>query len=124
VDLGHRRAGDRADGHSEPAYYRGAWFWRPATDDITTPVVHTVVNGTLGTQDWYRSDVAVSWEVSDPDSAVTFDCPPATVTADTAGTTFTCSAVSGGGTTTVSTTVKRDTVHDLRRRPPGRHPRR
>ena len=23
----------------EPAYYRGAWFWRPATDDITAPVV-------------------------------------------------------------------------------------
>ena len=82
----------------------------PATDDITAPVVRAVVNGTLGTQDWYRSDVSVSWEVSDPDSAVSFDCPPATVTADTAGTTFTCSATSGGGTTTVSTTVKRDTV--------------
>ena len=23
----------------EAAYYRGAWFWRPATDDITAPVV-------------------------------------------------------------------------------------
>ena len=94
----------------EPAYYRGAWFWRPAADDITAPVVRADVSGTLGTQDWYRSDVSVSWEVSDPDSPVAFDCPPATVTADTAGTTFTCSATSGGGTTTVSTTVKRDTV--------------
>jgi Ca2+-binding RTX toxin-like protein len=32
------------------------------------------------------------------------------VTADTAGLTLTCSATSGGGTTTVSTVVKRDTV--------------
>jgi len=105
------------DGHfgisaapDEAAHYRGAWFWRPASDDITAPVVRAEVGGTLGTQGWYRSDVSVSWVVSDPDSPVEFDCPPATVTADTAGTTFTCTATSGGGTSTVSTTVKRDTV--------------
>ena len=46
----------------EPAYYRGAWFWRPGTDDITAPVVRANVSGTLGTQDWYRSDVSVSWD--------------------------------------------------------------
>jgi hypothetical protein len=96
----------------EPSSWRGAWFWRPATDDITKPVVRANVNGTLGNNGWYRGDATVTWEVSDPDSEVTetTGCDAATVTADTAGTAFTCTATSGGGTTAVSTTVMRDTV--------------
>ena len=86
----------------------GAWLWRPAGDDLTPPVVSAVVSGTLGSNGWYTSDVSVSWSVSDPDSAVTADCPPVSVTEDTAGVTFTCSATSGGGTTSASTVVKRD----------------
>ncbi len=54
---------------------RGAWLWRPITDDITKPVVVPTVSGTLGTQGWYTSDVTVSWSVSDPESAVRVRLP-------------------------------------------------
>jgi Ca2+-binding RTX toxin-like protein len=94
----------------EPSQFRGAWLWRPASDDITPPVIRPVVSGTAGLNGWYVSDVTVSWEVSDPDSAVTSDCPATTVTTDTTGTTLTCTATSGGGTTTGSAVVRRDTV--------------
>ena len=30
----------------------GAWLWRPATDDLTPPVVRAVVSGTLGSNGW------------------------------------------------------------------------
>ena len=64
--------------------------------------------------------MSVSWSVSDPDSAVTADCAPASVTEDTAGVTFTCSATSGGGTTTASTVVKRDATRPGRDAAPPR----
>ena len=80
--------------------------------DTTPPVVTPVVTGTAGDNGWYTSDVHVSWQVSDPESAVSAQtgCADADVTADTntAGRTFTCAATSGGGTTTASVTVKRD----------------
>jgi hypothetical protein len=79
-------------------------------EDTTSPVIVPTVVGTLGANDWYTSDVGVSWSVTDPDSAITTTsgCDPTTVTADTAGVTFTCSATSGGGTSSQSVTVKRD----------------
>jgi Ca2+-binding RTX toxin-like protein len=98
------------DAPDEPSQFRGAWLWRPASDDITPPVVRPVVTGTVGTGGWYRSDVSVSWDVSDPDSAVTSSCATTTVTTDTAGTTLSCSATSGGGTSTASVVVRRDTT--------------
>jgi predicted extracellular nuclease len=77
--------------------------------DATPPVVNPTVTGTLGNADWYVGDVTVSWSVSEPDSDVsTVGCETNTVTADTAGTTFTCSATSAGGTASESVTVKRD----------------
>jgi RTX calcium-binding nonapeptide repeat (4 copies) len=96
----------------EPLYWRGVWLWRPATDDLTPPVITPTVTGTRGSNGWYVSDVSVTWTVHDPDSPVTSQvgCDPATVTSDTAGTTFTCQATSGGGTATVSTVVGRDTT--------------
>lgn len=81
-----------------------------APSDATPPVVTPSVSGTL-VNDWYTSDVTVSWAVSDPESAVTSSaCAAQTVTADTTGTTFTCSATSAGGTTSQSVTIKRDTT--------------
>jgi hypothetical protein len=99
-------------GADEPSSWRGAWLWRPGSDDLTKPIVRANVSGTLGSQGWYRSDVTVTWTVEDPESAITetSGCDAATLSQDTAGTTFTCTATSGGGTTTVSTTVMRDTV--------------
>jgi YVTN family beta-propeller protein len=86
-------------------------IWGPSPDlDSSAPVITTTVNGTLGSQGWYQSDVAVSWRVSDLESPVTetSGCGLSTITSDTVGVTFTCMATSGGGTTSSSVTIKRD----------------
>jgi hypothetical protein len=95
-----------------PVSGRGLWLWRPATDDLTAPAIVPVVSGTTGAGGWRTSDVSVSWNVSDAQSEVreTTGCENRSVTEDTAGVTFTCTATSAGGTAAVSTTVKRDTV--------------
>jgi Ca2+-binding RTX toxin-like protein len=54
--------------------------------------------------------VRVSWDIQDPESAVTSSCAEASVTSDTSGATFTCTATSSGGTATATAIVKRDTV--------------
>ena len=56
-------------------------------------------HGDAGDNGWYVSDVSVTWDVQDADSAVTSQtgCDPGTVAADTAGTTFTCEATSDRG---------------------------
>ena len=78
--------------------------------DTTPPVITPTVSGTLGTNGWYRSNVSVSWAVSDGESNVSSStgCDPSVVSADTSGTTFTCQATSEGGTSNQSVTVKRD----------------
>ncbi|MEM7207536.1 MAG: chitobiase/beta-hexosaminidase C-terminal domain-containing protein [Pseudomonadota bacterium] len=80
--------------------------------DTTPPAIVAQVVGTLGDNDWYTSDLTVSWSVTDPHSSVTVDsgCSTETVTADTDGMTFTCQASSDGGTSSDSITVKRDTT--------------
>ncbi|MDA0301422.1 MAG: PxKF domain-containing protein [Chloroflexi bacterium] len=82
----------------------------PAPVDSTPPVITPTVVGTLGDNGWYTSDVNISFTVTDPDSTVTSTtgCGPTTVSADTAGQTFTCTATSAGGTASQSVTVKRD----------------
>ena len=88
----------------------GVWLWRPATDDITPPTVAPAVSGTLGSNGWYVSDVGVSWTVDDAESEISAraGCDATVVDADTASTTFTCTATSAGGTTVGSVAVKRD----------------
>ena len=78
--------------------------------DVTPPVIAPTVSGTLGTNGWYTSDVAVTWSVTDAESAVasTSGCDATTLTSDNAGITYTCSATSAGGSATQSVTVKRD----------------
>lgn len=80
--------------------------------DATPPVIEPVISGTAGPGGWYRSDVHVTWDVSDPESGVRTKsgCTSSSVTEDTAGITFTCTATSIGGTATQSVTVRRDTV--------------
>jgi CSLREA domain-containing protein len=79
-------------------------------DDTTPPVITPTVTGTLGNNDWYVSDVQVSWSVVDDESTVSNQtgCDTQTVTADTSGLTFTCQATSAGGSSSQSVTVKRD----------------
>ncbi|MBL8291333.1 MAG: VCBS repeat-containing protein [Bryobacterales bacterium] len=78
--------------------------------DQTPPSVVPQVTGSFGNNGWYVSNVSVAWTVTDPESTVTSatGCDAATVTSDTAGVVFTCTATSSGGTATQSVTVKRD----------------
>ena len=76
-------------------------------DRSPPPTVTPVVTGTLGNAGWYRSDVQVSWTLTGSIVSST-GCGNSSVTTDTAGVTFTCSASSGVGTTTNSVTIKRD----------------
>lgn len=77
--------------------------------DNTPPVITPVVAGTLN-GGWYTSNVAVSWTVTDGQSPVTSTsgCTASSVTTDTQGVTFTCSATSAGGSDSKSVTIKRD----------------
>ena len=83
--------------------------------DTTPPVITAAVKGTLGSNGWYRSNVNVSWSVTDGQSAITSKtgCAPVSRTTDTAGVTYTCKATSGGGTSSKSVTIKRDTTKPI-----------
>jgi probable HAF family extracellular repeat protein len=77
--------------------------------DTTAPVVTAQVTGTLGQNGWYTGNVTVAWTATDAQTPITTPaCASSAVSADTAGTTITCTATSGGGTTTKSVTIKRD----------------
>ena len=74
-------------------------FVRPvvAAPDSTPPLITPHIAGTLGSNGWYRSNVTVSWTVVDPESGIASSsgCTATTLTADTPGTTLTCSATNG-----------------------------
>src|SRR5207302_7677287 len=59
---------------------------------------------------WNNSSVAVTWNVSDPDSWIksTSNCGETDVASETAGTDVTCSGTSLGETTSTTATVKID----------------
>jgi hypothetical protein len=79
--------------------------------DTTPPVIVPHVTGTVGNNGWYRSNVTVTWSVSDPESGIASStgCTSSTLTADTAGTTLTCSASNGAGlSSSVPVTIKID----------------
>jgi sugar lactone lactonase YvrE len=84
----------------------------PPPTDSTPPIIVPGWTGTPGKSDWYRSNIQLQWSVIDNESTVTSSsgCTPRSVTQDTAGVTFTCTATSAGGTLTRSVTFKRDTV--------------
>jgi hypothetical protein len=79
--------------------------------DSTPPIVTASLAGTAGSGGWYRSPVAVTWTVSDPETGVTNStgCAPATLSTETAGTALTCTATNGVGmSASSSVTVKID----------------
>ncbi|MDR1998638.1 MAG: HYR domain-containing protein [Frankiaceae bacterium] len=78
--------------------------------DTTPPVIHPTVDGTLGANGWYTGTVSVSFSVHDPDSPITAaaGCDARTISADTKGTTITCTATSYGGTDSQTVVIKRD----------------
>lgn len=83
--------------------------------DSTPPVITPQASGTLGNNGWYVTDVTVSFTVSDPDSDVTSTsgCETTVLAVDTTGNTYTCTASSGGGTSSASVTVKRDATSPI-----------
>ena len=88
---------------------RYAWLDQSFTfTDATPPQVMGLATGTLGQNEWFVGDVTVIWGIYDPESEVTSTCPTVQVTSDTAGTTYTCSATSEGGTGSAQVHVKRD----------------
>jgi hypothetical protein len=78
--------------------------------DTTPPVITANVVGTLGNNGWYTSNVSLTWTVVDSESTVTSTtgCGATSIIADQNATTYTCSATSGGGTSSESVTIKRD----------------
>jgi Tol biopolymer transport system component len=80
-------------------------------DDATPPVVTGAATGPVSANgEWLTGQAQIAWTIVDPESAIvsTSGCEAVTITEDTAGRTFTCSATSEGGTSSASVTVKRD----------------
>ncbi|HUP90547.1 MAG TPA: hypothetical protein VM100_14405, partial [Longimicrobiales bacterium] len=77
--------------------------------DVTAPNIVPTVTGDL-VNGWYKSNVTVSWSVTDGESAVSASsgCGVSTVTTDGTNHTFTCNATSAGGSDSKSVTFKRD----------------
>lgn len=80
------------------------------TDTTPPDLVWPYFSGIEGSNGWFLGDVTLNWAMWDQQSPITATtgCNTTIVTADTNGTTFTCAATSEGGTTSVSTVVKRD----------------
>lgn len=84
-----------------------------APPDSTAPVITPTVTGTAGNNDWYTSNVGLSWSVVDAESTISSQsgCGAVNITADQAGTTYTCTATSAGGTASKSVTIKKDATN-------------
>jgi hypothetical protein len=84
----------------------------PPPSDTTAPIIGYTLNPESpdGANGWYKSDVALTWNVNDPESSVTkTGCVDQNITADQAATTYSCSATSAGGSAgPESVTIKRD----------------
>jgi hypothetical protein len=78
--------------------------------DKTPPNIAATVTGTLGNNGWYTTDVGLNWTVTDPESRISSKngCGNVSITSDTTGHTYTCSATSAGGSSRKSVTIKRD----------------
>jgi len=81
------------------------------TVDSTAPLITPNVTGTLGKNNWYTSNVNVSWNISDDESDIssTTGCDTTTLTQDTSGITLTCTAENSVGLSrSASVTIKID----------------
>ncbi|HVF25976.1 MAG TPA: hypothetical protein VNA23_08805, partial [Anaerolineales bacterium] len=79
--------------------------------DNTVPVITPSISGTAGSNGWYRSDVTVSWTVTDAESGIktSTGCTASNLTSETSGTTLTCSATNNAGlSSSASVTIKID----------------
>jgi hypothetical protein len=81
-----------------------------APADTTPPVITPDIQGTLGNNGWYTSNVTLSWNVTEGQSNISSQsgCGTVNITSDQQATTYTCTATSAGGTSSESVTIKRD----------------
>jgi hypothetical protein len=82
----------------------------PPPSDTTAPTITPNIQGVLGNNGWYTSDVLLSWTVVDNESAISSrsGCDDVSITTDQNETTYTCTATSTGGTSSQSVSIKRD----------------
>jgi MBG domain len=86
----------------------------PTPTDTTPPVITHTLNPVNpdGANGWYKSNVSLTWSVTDPESpnSVTkTGCVNQNITSDQAATTYSCSATSPGGSAgPVNVSIKRD----------------
>jgi len=80
--------------------------------DPSAPTIIANVVGTLGNNNWYTSDVSLSWAVTEsesPNSLSKTGCVDQSITADQNEQTYSCSATSAGGSAgPVDVKIKRD----------------
>lgn len=78
--------------------------------DATPPEITPIVTGPSGDAGWFRGNVTVVWRLVDLESPITATtgCATVIVSQDTAGIALTCRATSGGGTRSVTLTVRKD----------------
>ncbi len=83
--------------------------------DTTPPVITPVLAGNLGSNGWYQSSVTVSWNVVDPESAISASsgCGQTVLAQQTNGTKLTCTATSAGGTASNTVTLNIDSKPPL-----------
>jgi hypothetical protein len=94
-----------------PPDYRYAWIDAAFRyTDTTPPQLWHGFSDEPNQDGWYNRDVTLFWAWMDNDSPVTSvsGCDTTVIGADTSGTTYTCTATSEGGTSSLSATVKRD----------------
>lgn len=77
--------------------------------DLTAPAIAGTALPAPNADGWNREPVTVSWTVADAESGIgtSTGCETRTLTADTAGTTITCTAVNGAGLATSSSATVR-----------------
>ena len=81
--------------------------------DNTAPAITANPTGTAGTNGWYVGNVSLAWTVVETGSGVASStgCTTSSITTDTTGTLFTCTATDNAGNVgSSSITIKRDTV--------------
>lgn len=86
----------------------------PGPSDTTAPVIGYTLNPASpdGSNDWYKSDVTLTWTVTEnesPGSLVKTGCVDQNITTDQTETSYSCSATSDGGSAgPVSVSIKKD----------------
>jgi hypothetical protein len=80
-----------------------------ADHDTSAPIVSFTLTGTAGTNGWFRSDVTIKWNVTEPEGLTsTSGCEIAKLVTSEGTTSHTCTATSHGGTASSTATLKID----------------